>query len=248
MTVKARTVQPMSILRYAATMGPLIIWPVGDTAAICASQTPTLNVPMTLNGLGVVSVPGSTTAAIMPVPIEPCFTPAVNTDVFALTFTGLDQYGQPISVTQSHASGVVTQRLGSVVGNRFFSRIDSIVMTSGAVSGAVTVGWKYAQTADGGVAANKTQRIPLPVPAPNQGDLIGVYVLDGGGGTFAAGNGQGAMLKSGLANFGTGPSAGALTYFNYGADPSALPTRPVTFVPVYAPGVNGGMSGNGGAI
>lgn len=247
MTIKARALQPMSILRNAATCGPATIIPVGDTAAICASQTPVINVPMTLNGLGVVSVPGSTTAALLPFPVEPVFTPATNTDVFTLTFTGLDTYGNILVVAQAHASGVVSQRLGGATSSKIFSRIDSIVMTAGTVSAAVTVGWKVAQTGDGGTAANKQQRVPLLVPC-NQSDFLGFYVADGGSGTFAASNGQGAMLKSGLANVTFFPTTGMVTALAYGPDPSALPTRPMTLIPIYAPGVTGTMFTNAGYI
>lgn len=250
MPIWTRDTQPNSILRSAAVLGPTTFLPVGDSAAICASQAMTLNVPLLLNGLGVVN---SGLSAILPVPLEPSFTPAVNTDTFTLTIVGLDTQGLPLTVVQAHASGVVTQRLAAQFianGQVMFSRIDSITPTSiTVVTGNITVGWKFAQAADGGAAgSNQVQRIPLLVPGPKQGDVLGLYVLDGGGGTFAAGNAQGAMLKLGLATFSFGPSVGPVLYATYAGNPSVLPTRPCTYIPLYKPGVVGKMTGSSGII
>lgn len=249
MPIWTRDTQPLSVLRRAAVFGPATYVPVGDTIAICAAQAGTLNVPLLLNGAGVVN---SGLSAILPLPVEPVITPAVNTDVFTLTITGQDQYGLPLVCAQTHASGVVSQRMTvNFLVNQgvIFSRIDSIVPTSiTALTGNISVGWKFAQAADGGAAANQQQRIPLMAPGPKQGDVLGLYVMDGGGGTFAANNGQGAMLKTPLATFSFFPPTGPVTAISYAPNPSVLPTRPVTLIPVYKPGVIGAMTGSSGLI
>lgn len=247
MPIQADNIQPGSILRRKAIFGPEIIIPVSDTAAICASQVPTLGAALTLNGLGIVTSGGK---AVLPYPIEPVITPSVNTDIFTTRFRGLDQFGIFLELSQAHASGVVNQRMASATGNRFYSEIWEIVVTNESqATSAITVGWKVAQAADGGTGANQTQRVPLLVSPPGVvSSFIGMYVTDGGGGTFAAGNGQGAMLKAGLANYTTFPTTGPTLYIGYGANPSVLPTRPMTLLPVYAPGTTGNPINSGGSI
>lgn len=243
MTLRGYNGKPDSILGAASRFGPLCYIPVDNTAGIAAAQTPALNALILCNGLGVVNVPGSTTACILPVPIEPVITPAVNGDAFTITIVGRDQFGQPLTLVIPHAGGVVNQRAGATVGPKCLSRIDSMAMTAGALTGAITIGWKIAQTADGGAAANKQQRVPLPVRSPGLTDLIGVYVLDGGGGTFAAGAGIGAMLKAGVATFLVGDLAAPTTFFTYAPDPAVVHTRPIVLLPVFAPDIAGAAGG-----